>query len=134
MTSNRVDDPSIGDGVTLYRRVHPDFLVHDDNRDCIRLSTGAFQQEEMSVALGDDLEQQGAQPTQLLAEYPSYALVSIKARHARVVDQAVCRDHLPDDATHGLVVGRKRGSVQRSLARAAKWVVPPEDACIPPYE
>ena len=130
----RSDDPSINNEVGLYRRVHPKFLVPDENRDCIRLTSGAFQGTETSVALGDDLDRLGIPPELILVGYEErgYALVVLPAGAARQAEQAVCRDHKPDDETHGLIAGKKTGSKQRALARSSAWVVAPPNGCEPP--
>jgi hypothetical protein len=127
------DDASISDETALFRRIHPQFHLHwDDNRGCWRVTSGAFDHEEMSVALGDTLEELGRSPETLLDPYPDQYLVSLPARAAREQEQAILRD--PDDAepAHGLVVGRKTLRRKKALLAAARWIRSPEGACPEP--
>lgn len=131
----RVDDPSIAPATLLYRRVHPNFLKLDDNRRCLRFDSGAFQDENLSVHLGDVLADLGVPPSEMLANFaPEFALVSFSASLAREVEMIVCRDPQPDDPSHGLVVGKKTGGKKRRLARGSAWAVEPPNACHPPYD
>ena len=126
-----VDDPSIGGATRLFRRVHYNFLKADDDRGCIRLTSGAFQDIELSVDIEDGLQ---VSPATLLDEFPGYSLVSFDAQAARDANLVVCRAATPEDPAHGLVVGKKTGSCKRRLAVASRWEIPPDDACDPPYE
>lgn len=135
MSASREDDPSIDGATRLYRRVHPNFLRRDEERDCVRLMSGAFQHVEMSVALGDVVEAKEQDPASLLESFPpDFCLVSFAAEVARGLEQCVCRDEKDDDLAHGLVVGPKPQRVQRQLASASSWVVAPADACVPPAD
>jgi len=127
------DDPSIADSTLLYRRVVPRWIVLDGNRNCHRLATGAFQNLEMSVGVGDMFD--GNLPESILEGHPEdVCLVAFETRVARENELAVCRDAKDDEPAHGLVVGKKTTGKQRALARAATWVKAPHNACVPPYE
>jgi hypothetical protein len=128
----REDDPTIAGVTLLYRRVPPQWVVPDRSRNCTRLASAAFQGDEMSVDVGDTLEAIGETPESVVRDYPGFYLVAFPARVARDAEQAVCRDALPDDEAHGLVVGKKTGARQKQIGRGSQWVVPPEHACEPP--
>jgi hypothetical protein len=129
------DDPSIVADVRLYRRVHPNFILEDKTRGCLRLATGAFQDEEMSVAFGDTLAKQGNDPATIFDAYVAdgYCVVCFAVAAVRAAELGICRDPKHDDPAHGLVLGKKTGGKQRQLARACVWTVAPRDGCEPPY-
>ena len=98
----------------------------------MKLASGAFQDREMSVAVGDTLESEGQPPESIVDGMAGYSLVAFTTQVARDEEQIVCRDPVDGQAAHGLVVGKKTGSRQRALARASQWVVAPDNACYPP--
>ena len=63
VSASREDDPSIDGAARLYRRVHPNFLRRDEERDCVRLMSGAFQHVEMSGRARRRCRGEGAGPS-----------------------------------------------------------------------
>ena len=125
-----VDDAPVAGDTRLYRRVHPNFVVWDDARNCNRLSSGAFNDQEMSVHLGDVLSDQGREPQTVLDAHPAgYFLAFLSASFVRDEEQAVVRSATDDDPSHGEVVGTKPKGRCRLFASEAKWEVAPEDPC-----
>jgi hypothetical protein len=124
-----VDDATIANETQLYRRITPAQLVPDDNVGCRRVSSGAFDNEDLSIALGDTLADDGRAPNSVLANYPGECLVAFTAGVARAVAQIIYREPEPDEPAHGIVFGKKKKSVRRALHDAAVWVVQPDDAC-----
>jgi hypothetical protein len=124
-----VDDATIANETQLYRRITARQIVLDDNAGCRRVSSAAFGTEDLSVAIGDRLEADGRQPESVLDNHPGEYLVTFTAGVARSVAQLVYRDEEPDEPAHGIVFGKKRSSVRRTLHDASEWVVPPADAC-----
>lgn len=116
------DNESIDDAETLYRRIHLVQLVPDGDTGLARISSGALKDREMSVHLGSALKRG---PESCLEKYPMHRLVSFTAGQARIVEQAICRDPMPDDHSHGLVFGDKKGKVPDKLREVAEWVIPP---------
>ena len=127
------DDAPVPDDVPLFHRVHPVHIVWDDDRRCQKVSSGLFRHPEMSVDLGDKLEELGVTPDSLVDAFSDHALVVLFAGAARECKQEIVRQPLPSLPAHGLIVGKKTQGVQRALARASEWVVRPDDACDPPY-
>ncbi len=121
------DGPRVADTTLLYRRVHPNFVVPDEDRGCQRLSGGAFNDEEMSVHLGDVLTRIGKDPKTVVAH--PYCLVSLIARVARDNGQTIVRSPTDEDESHGAVNGRKPKSVLNALKAAASWEVAPPQPC-----
>jgi hypothetical protein len=117
------DDPTIPDAESLWRRVPrtPQHLVWDGNRGCFRVSSAAFDGDEMSVALASE----AGTPDLMLGSHEEFGVVALEAGLVRSRQQIVVRDPLPDQPAHALVIGRKTDSVRRALARAARWVVRP---------
>ena len=129
----REDDSSIRDEVDLFRRIHPDHHLHwDYNLGCRRVTSGAFDDPELSVVLGDTLAELRREPITILDRFEGEFLVRFTAGTARGAQQRVCRDSDPDEEAHGLVVGRKTGATKRALREASLWVVQPGDACESP--
>lgn len=125
----------ISDETPLYRRIHPVHLVPDENENCLRVSTGAFRDTAMSIAIGDTLDAIGRAPETVLEGYPDQYLVAFAAGDARAADPnlEIVRDPTPAEPAHGEVRGKKKKPVMRALARACVWVVAPENGCEPPY-
>jgi hypothetical protein len=118
------DDTSIADEDRLFRRIHSTQIVKDDNG-FARVSSGAFRDKEMSVNIESVLLSEGKSAADCLQGYRAHKLVSITAGAARQFRQAVCRDPLPEDSSHGLVCGSKsNGRVVEGLRSSAKWVIP----------
>jgi hypothetical protein len=67
----------------------------------------------------------GIGPAEILRRFPGYGLAALLARDARACAQAVGRDPLPDDSTHGYVAGAKPQRVRKKLAEACRWVLQP---------
>jgi hypothetical protein len=119
------DDVSICDEERLFRRVHPTHLVRDEDSGTLRVSSAAFKDEELSVNIESILKLDGSAPEACLRKHPNHRLVAITAADARKFSQAVCRDPLPEDRSHGLVYGlKKKPSIHQGLRSAAIWVIP----------
>jgi hypothetical protein len=131
------DDATIADDVTLYRRVPIAHQYYDKNRSCHRCSTGLFRDSKLSIGLGNELEKLGKEPQAMLDDFPDNWLVSFPAGVAR--SDAGGNQHIRHEPTarepwHGVVYGKKREAIQKFLACACSWVVPPpEHACPEPY-
>ena len=124
------DDASIAADTPCYRRINPTHhLVWDENRGCRRVSSGAFSDPEMSVALGDVLDALDRAPATVLDSFPDQFLVGFPTGVARHAGQRVIRDASPEEPAHGLVLGKKGNPVRRVLAAASTWCVRPEDGC-----
>ncbi len=125
---------SVQDGTLLYRRIRRDWVVWDDSRGCWRPSRIAFQNVEMSVALGDTLEAMGREPEDVLVASPGEYLVALTAGFVRTHQQQVVRDPVDDEPAHGLVVGEKDhpASRRKKFAQEAAWVKAPTEEAPPP--
>jgi hypothetical protein len=117
------DDTSIEDSTELFRRVHPTQVVWDGNKQRLRPTSAAFSDEEMSVNLADDLAAQGLEPEFALRDNPQHHLVSLTAAYVREEEQVVVRSHLPDDPSHGDVVGAKGDGRRKRFALKADWTI-----------
>ena len=123
-------DAPVLDDVLLYRAVHSERLVWDDERQCRRISSAAFMNtsgtSDMSVVLGDQLHEDRRAPGSILASFtPDHGLVSLTAGIVRSLEQAVVRSPNNAEPAHGDVVGKKNGRRRRELAAVARWVCPP---------
>lgn len=122
---DRQDDATIRDTERLFRRVHLKQLVRDDDTGLTRVSSGAFKDRELSIHIESVLAGIGRPAEWCLQGYGSHKLVSITAGDARALHQIICRDPIPNDASHGLVCGSKNNPrVHEGLRVAARWVVP----------
>lgn len=116
----------------LFRRVAPrleDGYVLDEDGDCLRISSAAFLGKEMSVFLGDTLEEEGREPLDALRQEPGFFLVAMTAADAVAAEQKVVRSPLDNEPAHGDVVGKKTRGRRRALARAAIWIKAPDGLC-----
>jgi hypothetical protein len=129
------DNAPVPADTALYRRINPDapHLVWDRNLNCWRISTGAFRDPNLSVGIGDRLEELRRPPETLLDGYTGQYLVAFPARAATDMSLTVVRDPMPSEPAHGAVLGKKRKTVMKALATACEWVVRPEGCCEPPY-
>lgn len=123
------DDPSVPDSEDLWRRIHALHVIQDGNTGSARASSAAFSDSgdgsPMSVYLSSAVLESGRCPADLLAGRGGFGIVGVKASAVRQLNLGVARDPLPDEPAHGLVIGPKPKKVQRTLAKAASWVVDP---------
>ena len=118
------DNASIGNDEILLRRVPLLQLVLDEDTGLARISSGAFKHREMSINLESTMRDAGQAADTCLMGYPNQILSSVKAGEARRCNQAICRDPLPGDLSHGLVYGNKNGRIPERLRAFAVWVIP----------
>lgn len=96
-----------------------------------RISSAAFKDGELSVAIESVMARAGRPPEAAIAKYPDSGLAVITAGDARSLNQAVAPDPLPDEPAHGVVYGqKKRGGIGGKLRDFATWVVAPPQAGI----
>lgn len=120
------DDTSIRDEERLFRRVHVKQLVPDDDTGLARVSSGAFKDKDLSVQIESVLTESGRSAESCLRNYEAHKLVSITAANARQFNEAVCRDPLPEEPSHGLVYGSKNNPrISNGISALAAWVIPP---------
>lgn len=126
------DDSAIFDGVRLFRRIHLRQIVKDEDTGLALVSSGAFRDKDLSANIETILQEDGHTPEYCLRNRNEHKLMSLTAGEARQYQQAVCRDPVPDDRSHGLVHGNKNNRrIHTGLRDAAAWVIPPE---APSYE
>jgi hypothetical protein len=127
-----VDDPAITNDESLWRRIHPDWVVPDQNRGGVRVSSAAFDDSHdgspLSVLLAGVVRATGRGPENVLVGFLGYALASITAGDARTCGQGVAPTPRSDEPAHASVFGPKTKPIKRQLAKAARWVITPEGA------
>lgn len=131
------DDLTIRDECELLRRipVKPDInIIWDANQRRWRPTSASFRDHPngspMSIALGDELKKADRNPAEVLIGHENFALAAITAGTARENQQRIVRDPLPEESAHGLVVGKKKKESSR-MAKAAHWVIAPDDLAPP---
>lgn len=129
------DDPSIPDDEELWRRIPPHHFFFDDADGRLRPASAAFDNDPDGSPMSVFLASGTPGPDAALAGHDGHALAAITAGLARANGQGVVRAPLPGLPSHAHVEGPKPKSIQRRLARAARWVVPPPDTSGPgsPY-
>lgn len=124
-----IDDATIANESDLWRRIHPTWIVRDENEGGYRVSSAAFDDSPdgspTSVLLAEVVRQTGRDWPEILAGFHGYALASITAGQARDCGQGVVRDPLPKESAHACLFGSKTKAVKRCLARQAEWVTAP---------
>jgi hypothetical protein len=119
------DNTSISGDERLFRRVHLSHLVRDDDTGFARVSSVVFRDKELSVIIESVLMSSDGSVESCLNGSVAHKLVSITAHDARQFNQAVCRDPLPGDLSHGLVYGSKNARrIHDGLRSVAAWVIP----------
>ena len=125
------DDKSIEDDSALWRRIPPWHLVEDKNRGGKRISKAAFEDHPdgspMSVVLGAEVLAAGRDPQSVIAGHDDFCLAAVTAGLARSLNQGITRKPLADEPAHAEVFGKKTDSVRKRFARAAIWVIRPDD-------
>ena len=124
------DDPTIGNEVRLFRRIHPQWIVRDENLKCFRPSSQAFNDSQdgspMSVNREDILQQENKPPAELLAGLYEWGLAALRTGTMRENGQGIAADPTPDEPSHALVFGPKPTKARKRIAKTAEWVIQPE--------
>ena len=120
-----VDDPTVSNDSSLWRRIPPWHFVMDENLGRIRPSSAAFDDDEMSVVLAAELHASGRVAEDVLSGYSEFAIASITAGLARSKQQLVVRDPIVDEPAHALVCGKKTSAVKKAFSRESLWVLLP---------
>lgn len=122
-----VDDATITDDSELWRRIHPLWVIRDENAGVVRVSSAAFDDSRdgspTSVLLAAIVRESGRTDTDVLMDFGGYAFASLTAGEARRCNQGVARDPLPDEPAHAFLFGPKSKANKRCLARSAAWVI-----------
>ena len=124
MTGPLLDDASIADSATLWRRIFPKWWVWDERRNAFRLSSQAFENSRdgsgTSVVLADE-----STVEEVLGGFDGYGLAALTAGAARAAQQGVRRVPLKDVRGHAQIEGTKSGAVRAKLVAAAEIIFPP---------
>src|ERR1700733_6498926 len=110
-SENFPDDASIVDETSLLRRIPPWHRFFDENENRWRPSSAAFEDDDdgdpMSVYILTVIIREGREPSTVLAGHENYSLASITAGLARINNQTVHPDSLPEESSHAVVCGNK---------------------------
>jgi hypothetical protein len=119
------DDPSITDEERLFRRIPRPWINWDEHGNAA-ISSAAFKDEDLSVALESVMVRDGRPPADAIRNYTGYGLAAITAARARSLNQRVARDPIEEEPAHGVVYGqKKRGGIAGKLRDGASWVIAP---------
>lgn len=126
-----MDDESVPDDAILYRRVPPDIIIWDENRNDYRAAsialTDGADDDPMSVYLRSALDQRrlGPADTLLLPQQLGYWVLALPAHAVRDQGQRIVRDAIeveePCGFAHALVVGSKNGKRRKRMNNRAEW-------------
>lgn len=123
------DDASVVDEAELWRRIHPSWIVRDENRSGLRVSSAAFDDSPdgspTSILLAQLVHDTGRDETDVLLGFDGYALASLAAAGARGCGHGIARDPLPEEPAHACLLGRKTKSSKRCLSRCSAWAIIP---------
>ena len=132
MANDYEDDRTIADDEELWRRIPPVHFIYDDNLKQQRPASAAFNDDKdgdpMSVMLGSLVRKTGRSGSDVLRNFPGYALATITAGLARECSQGIVRDPLPEEPAHALVFGDKPHSTRKRFAKECRWIVRPQKA------
>jgi hypothetical protein len=120
------DDPTVLDDWTLWRRVHPRWIIFDANLNRKRPSSAAFEDDidgsSMSVVIAEEAARLGRNQSHVLQGHDSFGLAGVAVRTVRACNQIVNRAPKVDEPAHALVIGRKTDSVRKRLWKNSFWV------------
>ena len=126
------DDSTISNDAILWRRIHPAWIVADDNTGSLRVSSAAFDNSSdgtpTSVHLETVATAYGISADAILESFSGFGMASLTAGIARLVNQTVLPAPRNNDPSHGFIAGAKTKGVKKSLARACVWVGTPPSA------
>ena len=118
--ASRVDDPTIYDDETLWRRILPEWL-HTEEGGRIRAKSFAFIDRlsgELSVHIASLTNRDG-----VLANHPNDRIVAFNAGLPRSLGFAIVRDPTPEDPSHALICPSPKGAKAKTLAEKAALIV-----------
>jgi len=129
------DDPvTIPNEVRLFRRIHPEMVVFDDNRNHLRPTSQNFQDSRdgtpMSVFAENLAHAHGELPSDFLqGRWSEWGLAAVMAGRMRELGQRVYSDsHNQDEherfESHSAVAGSKK-KVMKQMSATAEWVITP---------
>jgi hypothetical protein len=120
LSTHQVDDKTISDSEGLWRHIHPEQFIWDQQASKWRPASGAFidRRGELSVdrASLTTIEQSPA-------DKPSHSLVEVEANILRKMGYVLVPDPLESNPAHTLICGRMTKAHARELARLARWLV-----------
>lgn len=111
----------IPDEDSLYRRIHPDHYVEEEDR----VASGAFRgRDDYELSVNWD---KYTTPEKAIRKYPRHHLASLQARVPREVNQTV--EHTPShrDRSHSSIIGKKTIAIARHLARNSILIIRPKN-------
>lgn len=136
MANSRDDPQTIPDRVRLFRRINPNWIVYDYNKNEWRPSSQNFQDSQdgtpMSVFAENIATEHEEKPRDfLLGSWSAWFLGAVTAGWMRECGQSVYLDlhnQEPDDVhpSHAAVEGPKPSKHRGKLAKFFEWIEPPE--------
>lgn len=118
------DDPSISDDDTLYRRLHPNWILRDKNTQVDRITSAAFQNRPDTNAVSVYLEAECGGVDAVIEGHSGYGVASLQSGLARAQGQGITR--VPEGtAGHAHIVGDKPKRIQKALSKGATIVLAP---------
>lgn len=123
----RVDDDTIKNDALLWRRLHPTWVIRNDDGS-YRVSSAAFKdgRHEVSVNLAELTTVENS-----LAGFPEQGLAELQAGIPRLLGHALVRDPLPDNPAHALICepfphpNSKRERDAKTMSRQAAIIAMP---------
>ena len=119
-----LDDPSIPDSETLWRRVPVSWIVPDQRNGGTRLSSQAFEGSSDGSGCSVLLSSQ-AKLEDVFARHPGMGIAALQALYPRQIGLGVRRVPIPDEPAHAQIEGNFTHSTKKRLAAAATILVSP---------
>jgi len=121
--STFANDPTIGDNEIIWRRIHENQVVDDNNLKRKRPSTACFQDGSdgyMSVYIASEALSSQA----IMQGVKEHFLASLSVGFIRQFGLGITRDPSSGGPGHAILLGKKTGSIQNQMAKTATWVEP----------
>lgn len=116
----------IPDDAGLLRRVHPSQIVKDQKTGNLRVSSGAFTDENLSVNVELFMTEDGLRAQKSLDGHQGYGLARVEAAVPRKAALEVVHDPIEGEHSnpyHAEVRGKKTRKIARDLAKASAIIV-----------
>ena len=129
--ANYRDDQTVAGSDDLWRHIHREQYIYDDNRRSWRPASCAFSDSSdgsaMSVTLGTEAAAAGVSARDCLRRRTHFvATFGFPVAAARDLGQGVHRDPTELDPHHALVFGPKPKRFQRAIVKVGRWEYQPE--------
>lgn len=119
----------LGDDTILWRRIGRLHLTFDDNRQCFRIASSAFDEHPQdgttSVVVAPSNRTTCERAAGVLRRHEGFGLAAVTVGRVRELGHAVVLTPTADEPAHASILGRRSKRTRRLLAESCTWAIPP---------